>query len=219
MDIQIITPPVADLSDPLAHGLVGLTEAISQIDQEKIAHGALGGEFGYGADYDNPVFMMHHFCWCERDECPWCGGCNCPDPAPRYFIDGREVSQSEQWEWAKELIGPTPHEKFDFKHDAPGYDAYSVEWYKRIDERDRRSSVLFAARTHVCGPRGMMTDRSEGPSWKPSQQAPNFWHKSTGLKVWWYKWIGRDMEFLCPPAIDLQAVFSECLSSLPTNPQ
>ena len=25
-------------------------------------------------------------------------------------------------------------------------------------------------------------------------RAPNFWHKPSGFKVWWYKYIGRDME-------------------------
>lgn len=27
----------------------------------------------YGADYENDVFMMHRFCWCEKESCPWCG--------------------------------------------------------------------------------------------------------------------------------------------------
>ncbi|HEY6436234.1 MAG TPA: hypothetical protein VIY47_06565 [Ignavibacteriaceae bacterium] len=26
------------------------------------------------------------------------------------------------------------------------------------------------------------------------QKAPNFWHKPSNLKIWWYKTIGRDME-------------------------
>lgn len=28
----------------------------------------------YGACYENDTFMMHTFCWCEREDCPWCGG-------------------------------------------------------------------------------------------------------------------------------------------------
>lgn len=27
----------------------------------------------YGADFDNEVFSMHPFCWCEEDECKYCG--------------------------------------------------------------------------------------------------------------------------------------------------
>ena len=43
-------------------------------------------------------------------------------------------------------------------------------------------------------------------------QAPNFWHKSSGSWVTWYKYIGRDMR------IDLKAnweeILKECLDSL-----
>jgi len=28
----------------------------------------------YGTDYENDTFMMHRYCWCEREECPWCFG-------------------------------------------------------------------------------------------------------------------------------------------------
>lgn len=34
--------------------------------------GILGGEFGYGAEWDSKVFTMHPYCWCERDECEYC---------------------------------------------------------------------------------------------------------------------------------------------------
>jgi len=26
----------------------------------------------YGIDYENDVFMMHRYCWCEKEDCPWC---------------------------------------------------------------------------------------------------------------------------------------------------
>lgn len=32
----------------------------------------LGGEYGYGTNYDSDVFMMHRYCWCEEEDCPWC---------------------------------------------------------------------------------------------------------------------------------------------------
>ena len=28
----------------------------------------------YGTDFEDAKFMMHRFCWCEKDGCPWCGG-------------------------------------------------------------------------------------------------------------------------------------------------
>lgn len=42
--------------------------------------------------------------------------------------------------------------------------------------------------------------------------APNFWHKPSGFKVWWYKWIGRDMEANQPCA--LGDVLRECAASV-----
>lgn len=118
-EIHIITPPVADDTDILDFSLVGLTEAINKLNPDAVAHGILGGEFGYGADYENSTFMMHHYCWCEREDCPWCEG-----------------------------------------------------------------------------------------------EAPNFLHKASGLKIKWYKWIGRSMEVENPKNADIASIFRECMESL-----
>lgn len=42
-----------------------------------VAFGEEGGwNSKYGADFENDVFLMKRFCWCEREgECPWCTGC------------------------------------------------------------------------------------------------------------------------------------------------
>jgi len=93
-----------------------------------------GKESIYGMDYEDDIFMMHHFCWCERDECPWCAGCTCED-------EGKE--------WGN----------CDF-----------------------------------CKGEGIFKEKGG----EPGRGAPNFWHKPTGFKVWWYKYIGRDMETNMP---------------------
>lgn len=49
----------------------------------------------YGTDFENDVFMMHHYCWCDKDDCPWCVGCQCPESAYHYFVDDIEVSHDE----------------------------------------------------------------------------------------------------------------------------
>lgn len=33
----------------------------------------LGGEYGYGVDFKSDVFEMHPYCWCEKDDCSYCG--------------------------------------------------------------------------------------------------------------------------------------------------
>jgi hypothetical protein len=35
----------------------------------------------YGTTIDNNIFMMHSFCWCEKEDCPWCKE---EDPLPNF---------------------------------------------------------------------------------------------------------------------------------------
>ena len=72
--VTIVLPPVASTDIDL--DLVNLTEYITKkvFKGEWQGGGLLGGEFGYGVDFENEVFMMHHYCWCEKDKCKWCNG-------------------------------------------------------------------------------------------------------------------------------------------------
>ena len=142
---------------------------------EDISAGLLGGEYGYGAQFENNVFMMHPFCWCEADDCPWCIGCDC---ALRYFHGDREVTEEEFWAAEKR-----------------GY-----------AEPGARSEV--ATECLFCKSGGSAATMGGGPG----VRAPNFWHKPSGVKVWWYKYIGRGMEF--DGSGDPLAVISECIASL-----
>jgi hypothetical protein len=45
------------------------------------------------------------------------------------------MSTSEGMSWREE-VGPPPHALF--KHGTPEYEAYRTEWYRRINERERR---------------------------------------------------------------------------------
>lgn len=33
----------------------------------------------YGTDFENDIFMMNRFCWCEKEDCKWCGSENAPN--------------------------------------------------------------------------------------------------------------------------------------------
>ena len=87
-EIKIITPPVASSSIDL--DLVKLTEYLTKkvFKGRWQGGGLLGGEFGYGVDYENNVFMMHSFCWCEEDNCKWCNG---EEPNFRHKKSGLEI--------------------------------------------------------------------------------------------------------------------------------
>jgi hypothetical protein len=64
-EITIVVPEAA------SGNLVDLTAFLSK---KLDLHGGygLGGENGYGVEYENDTFMMHPFCWCEQDDCKWC---------------------------------------------------------------------------------------------------------------------------------------------------
>jgi hypothetical protein len=67
--LEIITPP----------GMFGPSADDDLLDT---ALRVIGVAFGdpaewaskYGTDFENDVFMMHRYCWCESDDCQWCGG-------------------------------------------------------------------------------------------------------------------------------------------------
>lgn len=120
----------------------------------------------------------------------------------------------KQWRASRKLVGKLPHEIAE--HGTPEYEAASKEFDRRIEERNRRQRTVYPAVVHTCQPVGLMTYRpvredNNGDEWR----APNFWHKPSGVKVWWYKWIGRDMEIHNPNAVDVDDVLRECVKSLP----
>lgn len=45
--------------------------------------------------------------------------------------------------------------------------------------------------------------------------APNFWHKPSGVKVWWYKYIGRGMTIKGEG--DLSIISQDCLQDVLNN--
>src|SRR5690606_31355785 len=63
----------------IAQALVDLTERLAKQGYETSA-GLLGGEFGYGAFYEDDTFHMRPYCWCGKDDCMWCVGCLCARP-------------------------------------------------------------------------------------------------------------------------------------------
>lgn len=111
----------------------------------------LGGAYGYGADYDSPVFMMHRYCWCGSQACAWCAGCEC--------------SGTEAW---------------------------------------KEPDCSFCTGSFPSAETGAIRN---------GEAAPNFWHKPSGMRVWWYKYIGRGMETHAVPD-DLAPILRECLNDI-----
>lgn len=150
----------------------------------------------YGTDCDNDVFMMHHYCWCEREDCPWCGGCDCPPSAFHYYIDGQEVSY-KQWDAL-------------YRDNVPPYTEKG--WEQVSAAINRRRTEKHDAVCDYCTGKGVFATNGA----EPRMGAPNFWHKASGLKVWWYKYIGRDSHEMGPEITPelLAQVRESCLAVL-----
>lgn len=111
----------------IANDLYDLTETLVGLGNETTG-GVLGGQFGYGAFFENDVFMMHPYCWCDRADCAWCRGCECA------IEDlGDHLGWSERWHTVKECVncatGVEPEREANFQHKASGS---KVSWYKYI---------------------------------------------------------------------------------------
>jgi hypothetical protein len=58
----------------ISGGLYFLSETLIRGTEGPHYGGALGGRFGYGTKFENDVFYMHPFCWCESETCEYCYG-------------------------------------------------------------------------------------------------------------------------------------------------
>ena len=121
--IKIILPPRA--SSDIDLDLVKLTEYLTKKGFKGVWQGGglLGGEFGYGVDYENKVFMMKPYCWCgKEDECLWCM-MNDPKENENYEKMKKELKERFNSYWAK--WGGAP--QFFYKPTKTG-----CRWYKWI---------------------------------------------------------------------------------------
>ena len=126
--------------DLLTEQLLSLSKVLAEKNPDNQAHGFLGGEFGYGQDFENDTFMMHPFCWCEKEDCPWCS----------------DIGAMPQL--AREVL-----------------------------------QIRYAE----------------------SGRAPNFLYKPLDFKVWWYKYIGRGMEWAKDfSQKEVNEIFNKCLESV-----
>lgn len=146
---MIILPECSD--DEVSNALRDLTKRIAKKNPELKAGGLLGGEYGYGCAYEDEIFIMHPFCWCEKTSCPWCIYCDC--------------------------------------HENEGCD-----WCRGLNKHADKGAL--------------------SPDDPPHAAAPNFWHKKSGLRIWWYKYIGRDMVIYTPnensKKINIPKIIKEC---------
>jgi len=93
MSIQII----------MAAGAFGANEHDSALDTFLRAfaekHKENEGDWAekYGTNFENDKFMMHRFCWCEKDDCPWCGGEIIPELMKSFGFEKEHETAPNFW--------------------------------------------------------------------------------------------------------------------------
>lgn len=192
-----------------------VADDLRELTEELEKHGAdphgggLGGMYGYGTNFENDVFVMHPFWW---------GDCECG-------FDDLEA------EWDK----THSHETSCYQNEIRRRDF--IDWddprddTMPFDEVHKHNQAITDA---VCAEMGL--DPRGGSyvhctcSWKRDWDAwrsahdhdplcgmvrPNFLHKPSGVRVDWYKYIGRGMEITKgTEKRDWDALFAECIASI-----
>ena len=102
-NLIVVLPECSD--DLISDLLRRLTEVICRKDADKQVHGILGGEFGYGVDFENATFMMFPYYW---------GDCTC---------GAEDGDMAEDHKEGCLLLKP------NFLHKPSGA---TVQWYKYI---------------------------------------------------------------------------------------
>lgn len=205
-EVQIITPPTAET--PLDDMLVEITRAISQKDPDRVAHGFLGGEFGYGAAYENDVFVMRPYYWGDCD-------CGYEERADKFWSKNKHSEDCYTSELRREEKAAGIHHTQESKMSYEAKEKIRRKIYKALCKKHNRTYPAGCAVHCTCGIDEKAKAYFEVNGHKPTcaLELPNFLHRASGLEVRWYKWIGRSMEAKNLP-VSLSAIFKECLDSI-----
>ena len=197
MDVQIVVPEISD--DFIGAGLRELTSAIEGVEPDAVAFGFLGGSDGYGAHFENDVFVMRPYYW---------GDCDCGfDALEDAFYDSdaghTDDCYDTQVQIERRKAGLSWHESRPYR--------YHEETIKRGWEAMRKAESKIYERLCIkfglsypdgCAIHCTCGCKSRWVEWCAKNQhnetctpnLPNFRHKASGLEVRWYKYIGRGME-------------------------
>ncbi len=169
----------------IANRLREITEAICNATGQPEALGFIGGNYGYGAHFENDTFSMMPFYW---------GDCTCGhtgivadwldnnphgDDCYQTELDRRGYLNYEDWD--------------DFDPTRPAHDDDLVYTLAEEWGLPRRGCAVHC----TCGrdDRLHKWERDNIHTLECPDVRPNFHYKPTGTMVWWYKYIGRGMDW------------------------
>lgn len=166
--------------------------------------GGLGGYWSYATEYSNDTFTTHQYCWCERDDCPYCSGCQCDEDAFWYTVNGVQCSWEEYDLYYKKQVDAVPNRKDHAARLRAGMEANKHRSWGQHDhiKCDYCKGTKFAEHGQIEG-------------WG----VPLFWHKPSGVRMLWYKWVGRDTKIYIPEGCEITPaeVLADCLKSIGVN--
>lgn len=214
-EIEIIIPE--QNMDRISLDLIDLTRQLCESGRTKEeVHGILGGRYGYGELFENDTFMLHPYCWCEKDDCPWCAGCQAEIPH-----DPHVGCYQNRLDLLKRKFGEK-QEGEEYWHVSYDHKEYAAS--RRAICKELGLDPSFGCEVHcTCGSDKRWEERYAACDcdWHKGRKqfrfgaavrAPNFLHKPSGSKVWWYKYIGRDMKTGVHG--DWKKISQECFDSL-----
>lgn len=208
--MEIHFPPMPG-SSSLGERIHALSELVMR-GYDKDPDIGLAGAFGYGADFENDVFLMHPDY--QDAECE-CGH------------RGRADEWHEEHKHAGHCYSVTIRR-------------YERAWEKQNKERKYRCDGSRKVAQRLCAERGIPWNDGWGSAvhcdcgvkqladawfaendhdFRCPHRVPNLWHKRSGIEIKWYKSIGRDMTIL-PKDTDkesLNTALQECFASIPED--
>jgi hypothetical protein len=111
---------------------------------------------GYGTTFENDTFMMHPYCCCQCEDCPWCLGCTCPESVFHHFVDREEVSEEAWYEF--------------FDAETGGLESVTqAGWHARADAANARRAQRHDPECDFASPVVSPRRRAAG-----RESAPNF---------------------------------------------
>lgn len=182
--------------------IIDLTKALVDNGLADEPGWGLGGTWSYATDYSNDTFILHRFCWCEQEDCPYCHGCDCPDEAWYYTVDGKQCTYSE---WIKFFDDNVPRAN----------EVLPEERAAIIDNVDERRGI--GKHQHLlCDYCNGLKYAEYGCINDNYFWVPLFWHKPSGVRMKWYKYIGRGTKIHIPDGVNISpdAVLKDCLASV-----
>ena len=181
----------------LAGGLYDLSEFLARRAPDRQHHGMLGGEYGYGQEFQNDVFEMFPFFW---------GDCGC----------GHEDAEGA-WADAHPHADSCYQCELERRTDAAGDGSPGVSSIANLLAEEWGLPELGCAVHCTCGRDAVyaawLAEHAHDP--RCGVARPNFAHVGSGLRVSWYKYIGRSMT--CNQPVTKQAwatILEECRASV-----